>query len=97
MSNPVWAFTVYTNETDLLTDEQRDSFDYEPLTTILVPEDIARSFFEESGARDEVAEELGIPAEQATFEQWHNEVYTADSTVGLWSYAIAHGVTPAEG
>ena len=90
------AFTVYACETDLLTPEQRESFDYEPLTTILVPQEIAHAFYYETNAAEEVAEELGIPVEQATFLKWHDAVYTADSTVGLWAYSVAHGYTPKQ-
>ena len=92
----MYAFTVYACDTDLLTDEQRESFDYEPLTVILVPESIARAFYNDTDAAEEVAEELQIPAAQATFQKWYSAVYTADSTVGLWAYCVTRGYTPTE-
>ena len=87
------AFVVYACETNLLTDEERESGDYEPLADIEIPENVARAFYEETNARQEVAEELGIPEQDATFEMWHDAVYTADSTVGLCEFARKHGCT----
>lgn len=92
----MYAITVYACETGLLTEEQRATFDYEPLTEILIPESIAIAFYEDINAAEEVAEELQIPVEQATFRKWYNEVYTADSTVGLWAYCVSRGYTPTE-
>lgn len=87
------AFVVYACETNLLTDEERESGDYEPLADIEIPEAVARAFYDETDARKEVAEELGIPEQDATFEMWHDAVYTADSTVGLCEFARKHGCT----
>lgn len=87
---------VYTHETNLLTEEERESYEYDPTIYVTIPEEILRAFYEYNDCAEEVAEELGIHSADATFEQWYYEVYTADSTTGLCQFSRDHGFEPVE-
>ena len=84
---------MYASDTDLYTEEELD--ETEPLCALAIPEHIVRSFYNAyPELAEETASELGIPVEQATFEKWYNEVYTAESMTGLYYYAVKHGFQP---
>lgn len=49
---------------------------------------------DEDGFKFETADELDKSLEECTFEDWFNNVYTAEDTDGLYDFAIQNGVKP---
>ena len=84
---------MYTCNTYLFNEDDIDNT--EPLCALPIPERIVRGYYNAypEFAR-ETSEELGIPIEDVTFENWYEEVYTAESMDGLYSYAVKHGFQP---
>ena len=86
---------MYTCNTYLFNEDDIDNT--EPLCSLAIPEWIVRGYYNYYPEfAKETAHELNIPVEQATFERWYNEVYTAEDMDGLYDYALKHGFQPVD-
>ena len=85
---------LYADSTNLFSESECDS---DNSCSMLFPEWIVRRWYEENEGAKEVADELDIPLEEATMELWLKNVYTFDSTDGLYEFAVENGVTPTFG
>lgn len=84
---------VYADTTDLFTEEE--IIETGNLVELDIPESIVRDWYEQDRAEHEeqTAADLGIPLEECSFEQWRDNVYTADETQDLYDYAVMRGWT----
>ena len=87
--------TVYADTTDIFTEEEIEETDCN-LVDLDIPENIVMAYYEQhkEDCDAETNSDIGVPLDQCTFEQWQEEVYTADSVIGLYDFAIEHGFTP---
>ena len=84
---------VYADSTNLFTEEDCNT---DNLVALKFPERIVKDWYEkhESEFVECTANELKKPKSECTFEDWFNEVYTADDTDGLFNFSIEHGYVP---
>ena len=82
---------IYADQTGLFSENELSD---ENWCEMLFPEWLVRKWFEKNQLANETAQELKIPAEEATFELWLSEVSYGGDTDGLYLYALQHGVTP---
>ena len=84
---------VFCDTTGLYTKEECDA---DNLCDILFPKEIVTAFYEENKATfdGKQMQELGITAEECSFENWLNRVSTAGDTEYLCDFAIERGFTP---
>lgn len=88
----VLIITVYSDEPGVFTE---DFCDRVGMIEIKVPKEIVYDFFIDEcleGFRNESDDKDGI-TDEGYFEDWLLE-YTCDDTMGLWGYAIEHGIAP---
>lgn len=81
---------VYCDTTPWFTEEEMNR---DNLCDLSFPRELVRQYYESKKQEfDEgTAHELHIPVEDATFEQWLNDVCTADDTDGLYEFCKARG------
>lgn len=84
---------VYADSTGMYTEEECD---FDNLVGLEFPEWIVREFYKkyESEFVEETSDELDKPESECTFEDWYNEVYTADDTIDLFEFSVNHGYLP---
>ena len=83
--------TVYGDSTGLLSESEMNN---ENMVDLMFPERIVRQWYEETNCAEETADELGKDISECTFEEWVEEVYTCDSTDGLYDFAVERGCDP---
>ena len=72
---------VYRDSTDLYTEEEMYA---DNLAALYFPEDIVRDWHKAIGA-------------EVPFEEWYNDIYTADDTGGLYRFAKVRGFQAEKG
>ena len=87
--------TVYADTTDLFTEDELEETGCN-LVDLDIPDNIVRAYYEQhkEDCDADTNNDLGVPLDQCTFEQWQEEVYTADGTMELYYFAIEHGYIP---
>lgn len=80
---------IYCDSTGLFNEEECCS---ENLTDMLFPEWIVREWYKEN--EKACIEDCETEHEEPCFENWINNSYTADSTDGLYDFAVQKGFDP---
>lgn len=80
---------IYCDSTGLFSEEECCS---ENLTDMMFPEWIVREWYKEN--EKECIKDCEAEHEEPCFENWINNSYTADSTDGLYDFAVQKGFDP---
>ena len=80
---------IYCDSTSLFSEEECCS---ENLTDMMFPEWIVREWYKEN--EKECIKDCEVEHEEPCFENWINNSYTADSTDGLYNFAVQKGFDP---
>lgn len=83
---------IYCDSTGLFSEEEYWS---ENLTDMMFPEWIVREWYKEN--EEECIADCKAEHEEPCFENWINNSYTADSTDGLYDFAVKKGFDPIFG
>lgn len=85
--NKMISVCVYCDSTDLYTEEE---IMQDNLCDLDFPEYIVRAWYEKDkrGHDEETIDWTGCALCDCTFERWYDDAYTADSTDGLFDWAI---------
>lgn len=80
---------IYCDSTGLFSEEE---YCTENLTDMMFPEWIVREWYKEN--EKECIKDCEAEHEEPCFENWINNSYTADSTDGLYDFAVQKGFDP---
>ena len=80
---------IYCDSTGLFSEEE---YCAENLTDMMFPEWIVREWYKEN--EKECIKDCEAEHEEPCFENWINNSYTADSTDGLYDFAVQKGFDP---
>lgn len=80
---------IYCDSTGLFSEEE---YCLENLTDMMFPEWIVREWYKEN--EKECIKDCEAEHEEPCFENWINNSYTADSTDGLYDFAVQKGFDP---
>lgn len=80
---------IYCDSTGLFSEEE---YCLENLTDMMFPEWIVREWYKEN--EKECIKDCEAEHEEPCFENWINNSYTADSTDGLYNFAVERGFDP---
>lgn len=80
---------IYCDSTGLFSEEE---YCTENLTDMMFPEWIVREWYRKN--EKECIEDCKAEHEEPCFENWINNSYTADSTDGLYDFAVQKGFDP---
>lgn len=82
--------TVYADSTGLFSE---DECNYDNLCEVCFPEEIVIEWYNENknACDEDTSRDLRKLISECTYEDWINDVYTADGTDGLYEFALKRG------